>query len=123
MKYASNGSYDVVVVGGGSAGIVAALSAARRGLRTVLVEQYGFCGGMSVASSIHALDGIMANHEDKELAVAGVAAELIDRLEKMGGVGCPDNPPECVSVDPEALKWVADQMLIESGVDILYHTR
>lgn len=118
-----NDTFNVVVVGGGSAGIIAAVSAARHGLKTALVEQYGFCGGMSVTSSIHALDGIMANHRDKELAVGGVAIELIDRLAKVGGLGCSDNPPECISVDPEALKWVADQILIEAGVQIFYHTR
>lgn len=123
MNIVNDSSFDLLVVGGGSAGIAAAISAARNGLKTALVEQYGFCGGMSVVSSIHALDGIMANHDDKQLAVAGIAKELVDRLESIGGVGCPDNPPECISVDPEALKWVADQMLTEAGVQIFYHTR
>src|SRR6187551_503609 len=104
MRITSNGSHDLVVVGGGSAGLIAAVSAARCGLTTALIEQHGYCGGMSVASSIHALDGIMANHKDKELAVAGVALELVERLHQAGAVG-PDNPPECISVDPEALKW------------------
>lgn len=123
MKIGDYGSFDLVVVGGGSAGLAAAISAGRKGLRTALIEQNGFCGGMSVASSIHVLDGVMANHDDKQLAVAGVAKELVDRLESIGGMGCSDNPPECLSVDPEALKWIADQMLAESGVQIFYHTR
>lgn len=123
MKFANDSSFDLVVVGGGSAGIAAAVSAARSGLKTALVEQHGYCGGMSVASSIHALDGIMANHDDKELAVAGMALEIVDRLQKVGGVGNVDNPPECISVDPEALKWIADQMLVEAGVQLFYHTR
>jgi hypothetical protein len=123
MKFINNSSFDVVVVGGGSAGMTAALSVARQGLKTALVEQYGFCGGMSVASSIHAFDGVTANHDDKELAVAGLATELVDRLEKVKGVNWLDHPPECIVVDPEALKWVADQMLVESGVHIFYHTR
>ena len=122
MKVQDGSSFDLLVVGGGSAGIIAAIAAARCGLKTGLVEQNGYCGGMTVASSIHALDGIMANHDDKELAVAGVASELIDRLNQVGAISA-DNPPECISVDPEAMKWVADQMLIEAKVELFYHTR
>ncbi|HEX5218088.1 MAG TPA: FAD-dependent oxidoreductase [Verrucomicrobiae bacterium] len=122
MKVQDGSSFDVLVVGGGSAGIIAAISAARCGLKTGLVEQNGYCGGMTVSSSIHALDGILANHDDKELAVAGVAAELVDRLNQVGAIGA-DNPPECISVDPEAVKWIADQMLTEARVELFYHTR
>jgi hypothetical protein len=122
MKVQNGSSFDLIVVGGGSAGLIAAIAAARCGLATGMIEQNGYCGGMTVASSIHALDGIMANHDDKELAVAGIAAELIDRLNHAGAISS-DNPPECISVDPEAMKWVADQMLVEAGAELFYHTK
>src|SRR5258706_10787292 len=51
-------SYDVVVVGGGAAGLAAAVSAARAGARTALIERYGFLGGMATAGMVSTVCGL-----------------------------------------------------------------
>ena len=55
------GDYDVVVLGGGPAGIAAAAAAARHGARTLLVERYGFLGGMGTAAGVTNFCGLHAN--------------------------------------------------------------
>jgi NADPH-dependent 2,4-dienoyl-CoA reductase/sulfur reductase-like enzyme len=75
---------EVLVVGGGPAGVSAAVAAARNGARTVLVERYGHLGGMATGGLVilipHLSDG-----SDK-LVIAGQQKEWLDRLEALGGV-------------------------------------
>lgn len=114
---------DVVVVGGGTAGLAAALSAARRKLKVLLVEQHGFCGGLTVYSMVHVLDAVLAQSDFTKLAVGGVAVDLLNRIQTFGGMGPTDNPPETPVFDPEVFKLIADEMLTEAGVSCLFHTR
>jgi hypothetical protein len=114
---------DAVVVGGGTAGIAAAVAAARSGLKVILIEQHGFCGGLTVFSMVHVLDGVLAQSDFSKLAVGGIAVELLNRMIAINGAGPPDNPPETPVFDPEAFKLVADGVLRECGVKCLYHTR
>ena len=114
---------DLVVVGGGTAGLSAALAASRQKLNVLLIEQYGFCGGLTVYSMVHVLDGLLAQSDFTKLAVGGVAVDLLNRIQAFGGMGPVDNPPETPVFDPEAFKVIADEMLQEAGVKCLYHTR
>ena len=114
---------DVVIVGGGTAGLAAAVAAGRRKLSVLLIEQHGFCGGLTVYSMVHVLDGVLAQHDFSKLAVGGVAVDILNRIEATGGMGPADNPPETPVFDPEAFKLQADIMLQEAGVRVLYHTR
>jgi len=114
---------DVVVVGGGTAGLAAAVTAGRKRLKVLLVEQHGFCGGLTVYSMVHVLDGVLAQTDFTKLAVGGVAVDVLNRIQAFGGMGPVDNPPETPVFDPEAFKLIADEMLTEAGVTCLYHTR
>ena len=81
---------DVLVVGGGPAGLAAAISAARQGARVDLIERYGYVGGMATGGLVLMLDR-MGNDEGEQV-VRGMAQEIIRRLDEMGAVIFP--PPE-----------------------------
>ena len=72
------GEYEVAVLGGGPAGIAAAVAAARAGRRTLLIERYGFLGGMGTAAGVTNFCGLHANvYGEMHRVVQGVASELL----------------------------------------------
>jgi hypothetical protein len=114
---------DVLVCGGGCAGVAAALSAARAGARTLLVERAGFAGGIITAVGLPYFDGI-ADIKDNRVVVRGLALELLSK----SGVCAPDvthtqqhNP---VIRNVERFKLLADQLFTEQRgrLDVLYHS-
>jgi len=112
---------DVLVCGGGTAGVAAAVAAARNGARTVLMERQGFCGGICVGALVHTLDGLRSCRDNSQFVVGGIGLQLVGRMEAARGMAVCDNPPECTTFDPESFKQVADAMLEEAGVEVLYH--
>ncbi|MBN1574490.1 MAG: FAD-dependent oxidoreductase [Deltaproteobacteria bacterium] len=77
---------DVVVAGGGPSGFAAALAAARRGLSVILIERYGFLGGMATAGAVGTICGMYLHHPDKiEFIIEGTAKEIAEKLTAMGG--------------------------------------
>ena len=122
--------YDVIVVGGGSAGIGAALSSARNGAKTLLIEKYGFLGGMGTAGLVTHYDPINI------IEATGIAYELYNRLRQAGGIkefsfNENDLTKEKIKIkfweagcgfDSEIYKSVAQQMLEESKVELMLHS-
>src|ERR1700704_6687220 len=84
------GEYEVVVLGGGPAGIAAAVAAARAGRRTLLIERYGFLGGMGTAAGVTNFCGLHANvHGEMHRVVQGIASDLLERIDRLGGLNAP----------------------------------
>jgi hypothetical protein len=119
------GEYEVAVLGGGPAGIAAAVAAARAGRRTLLIERYGFLGGMGTAAGVTNFCGLHANvHGEMHRVVQGVASDLLARIDRIGGL----NAPHLVfgkilaqAYDTAAYKIAADDLLAAHKVDILFH--
>ncbi|HEX2199007.1 MAG TPA: FAD-dependent oxidoreductase [Burkholderiales bacterium] len=132
------GEADVLVVGGGPAGIGAAVAAADAGARVVLAERYGFLGGNATAALVMPL---MSFHTDKgakkesaantllphdhgpgEAVVHGVLRRLLERLVAAGGAIAPSLATGyVVPFDPEWFKLIALELLDEAGVQFLFH--
>lgn len=126
---------DVLVIGGGPAGLCAAIASARQGVKTTLIERGGFCGGMATAGLVAPFMTCYDSGGDTML-IRGIFEEIVNRLVEMGGAIHPSQVPASsaftsyitaghIHVTPfkaEALKLLADRMLKESGVNVLYHT-
>ncbi|MBD8687736.1 MULTISPECIES: FAD-dependent oxidoreductase [unclassified Rhizobium] len=120
------GRYDVVVVGGGAAGMSAAVAAARLGAKVALIERYGFLGGAAAHSLVLAYCGFFVKGSNPVFAVGGIGRELLDRLEKIGQNVAPIKSSSgnwIVMLDPEAVKFAFDLMTDVSGLDVLLHSR
>ena len=111
-------SYDVVVLGGGPAGFIAAIAAARKGAKTAIVEQYGFFGGMATAGMVSPISVFSYNNA---LVIGGIPWEFIKRLEEMGGALI-EQPLHNIAFDPELYKLCAQRMVLEAGVAPYMHS-
>ncbi len=119
------GEYDVVVLGGGPAGLAAAAAAGQHGRRVLLVERYGFLGGMGTAAGVTNFCGLHANiHGEIRQVVHGVADDLLARIDRLGGL----NTPHLVlgkiyaqAYDTAAYKCAADDLLLAHNVRVGFH--
>lgn len=109
---------DILVIGGGPAGVAAAICAAREGAKVILVEKNGYLGGLwtgGLVLPVLATHGVGKNGNwDK--AVEGISTEICDRLFSMGMCINPLKPKP----DPEATKYLLEEMLDEAGVELIY---
>lgn len=104
------GEYDVIIAGGGPAGIGAAIAAGRNGMKTLLVERYGFLGGIWTAGLVNPF----FDTENK----GGIVLELVNRLKELNAWG----GWEGICFDYEVIKTVLDDMVTRAGVDILFQS-
>jgi FAD dependent oxidoreductase len=139
---------DVLVVGGGPAGVSAAVAAARSGARVTLIERYPYLGGLASGGMVLVLDDMV---NGAEITTTGLVGEAIERLEKLGLAvsppvedrrvgwdvwrtwarwGCHDfrahGKPQpivyAVAFDPDGWKRVSDDLVVESGVNLRLHS-
>lgn len=126
LEIASGPSYDVVVVGGGVSGAIAAIAAARSGAATLVIEEQGFLGGSLTSMGVGPM---MSFHNAAgEQMVRGLPDELIARLQRRGASPghISDTTTYCSTVTPfdaEELKIELETMLEEAGARVLYHTQ
>ena len=118
-------NFDVVVCGGGPAGVMAATAAARAGAKTLVVERHGFPGGSSTAALVH--PWLSFHNKRGETVLAGLGQELVDRLVACGG--SPGHLRDSIGFvhsltpfDPDLTKIEMQKMLLESGAEVLLHT-
>ncbi|MGQ8335796.1 FAD-dependent oxidoreductase [Sunxiuqinia sp. A32] len=122
MTISTDNFFDVIVCGGGPSGVAAALASARTGAKTLLIERYGFSGGMATAALVNPWSG----HEYMDIEtkqegslIGGIFKDVASRLAKEGGFG---SSLSRYAFDEELLKHVYDSLLIESGVHVRYHS-
>ena len=133
------------LVGGGPAGVAAAIAAARNGADTTLIERYNHLGGMATGGLVILIPHMSAGTAEQE--VAGICQEIVDRLDAIGGARHPDRKllgsadsnvirklrhyhdfvvdgrvRMSVIVDPELLKCVLNDMIEEAGVKLCLHS-
>ena len=125
--------FDVVVAGAGTAGVVAALAAARQGAKTILIERKGYPGGTVVegGTALHSFYNLWKAFPGvaKRQVVKGIPQEIIDRLAKAGGTTGHAEMTKgqnydsvCTAIDTEIYKLVTFEMLAEAGVFVCVNT-
>jgi hypothetical protein len=119
------GEFEIVVLGGGPAGIAAAAAAGAFGRKTLLIERYGFLGGMGTAAGVTNFCGLHANvHGDIRQVVHGVADDLLGRIDALGGLNEPHlifGKTKAQAYDTAAYKCAADDLLAARKADVLFH--
>lgn len=117
--------FDLLVCGGGPAGIGAAVAAARSGLKTGLAEWHGFLGGSRTAVAVDTFYGFWTPGEESRPVVGGVGLEVVERalaggraFRRMNTYGAGPG----VTCDAELLKLQLDELALEAGVHLQYHS-
>ncbi|MDZ7269470.1 MAG: FAD-dependent oxidoreductase [candidate division KSB1 bacterium] len=122
MKIVHTITTDVAVLGGGPAGVGAGLAAVRAGARTLLIEQYGFLGGMAAAALA------LPWRYRQETALLPEFEEILARCRTLGVCAAPfpdyaDANSRLILLDPETIKYALQEQVLAAGVDLLLHAK
>ncbi len=114
---------DVIVAGGGIAGVAAAVAAARSRAEVLLIERNGFLGGVAAAGLMASI-GNRFFADNGKLVVRGIALEMVERLVDKGGTSAKWKSPLVPKIpfDPEILKLILIEMMEEADAKIYFHT-
>lgn len=122
--------WDVIVIGGGTAGVPAAIASARNGAKTLIIEKNGYLGGAPTSGLVSPF----ANYHDSkgEAVIDGLFGEIISNMKGMGACYGPIHPiegnppwgknPTVTPFDDEYLQYVLFKLAKEAGVNFLFHT-
>lgn len=128
------GRFDVIIVGGGPAGFAAALSSARNGAETLVIERFPFFGGTATASLMLNINGFRNQVKPDGLQTSkGIAEEVILRLKDLNGLGISSYKQQLFTtvkgdltysyaIDGEKTKYLLTRMIVDAGAKILFHT-
>ncbi|MBI4295543.1 MAG: FAD-dependent oxidoreductase [Chloroflexi bacterium] len=108
--------YDVIVVGGGTGGVPAAIAAARNGASVLLIEKNGFLGGLTTGGLVRT-QTYWVDRDLKEPYVKGIFAEVLERLRELEALD-----EDGRTWDEEVLKYVWEEMSLRAGVQLLFHS-
>ena len=126
---------EVLVVGGGPAGVCAAVAAAREGVKVMIVETANFLGGMATRSLVGPFMTCF-DAAGEQMIIKGLFEEIVDRMVAKGGAIHPKDVrattpysawitaghDHCTPFEPECMKLVLDEMVEEAGIKVLFHT-
>ena len=117
-------NYDIVIVGGGTSGTMAAIAAGRSGASVLLIEKNGYLGGVMTGAGVGPM---MTFHAGNTQVIQGIMGEMVDRLVEQGySPGHIDDSTgftySVTPFDAEGMKIIEETMVLESGCDILYHS-
>lgn len=128
------GRFDVIIVGGGPAGFAAALSSARNGAGTLVIERFPFFGGTATASLMLNINGFRNQVKPDGLQTSkGIAEEVILRLKDLDGLGISSYKQQeyttvkgdltySYAIDGEKTKYLLTRMIVDAGAKVLFHT-
>lgn len=114
--------YDLIVAGGGFTGVAAAVSAARQGVKVLLIEKSAFLGGAACNCYVNPFMNWVTEKDGERLAVSdGIFTEMVDRMRDIGAF-LDSTLLSARTFNEELLKLMMDRMTAEAGVEVLFHS-
>ena len=115
------GKFNLVVVGGGCAGVFAAVRAARMGLKVAIIEKSNCFGGVATSGLVNVWHSLYDIYGDKQI-IGGLTDEMEQRLISKGYAELENTRHSGIRFDPNAMKWALDKLAVENGIKVFFHT-